>query len=157
MFFTFCKKMNQHLDPNEWPSIRFEGELLPQSVRGITILINRDFTERTGDWIWRLPHCKEVWKDGEAEWCIASATEIINHLLEHRSEVVAEIRERLGSHGFDGLSTLDEWLTALARIQSLARSSSDVCRWIAGEPTERAEENRRRILALLDRKAPPEK
>lgn len=148
--------MNQQLDPEDWPSIRFEGELLPQSVSGISILIDRDFSERTGDWIWRLPHCKEVWKGGEAEWCIASATEIMDHLLDHRVEVGAEIQERLGPHGFDGQATIDEWLAAMARILSLARSSRDVCRWIAGEPTEGAEETRRRILSFLDQQAPPE-
>ncbi len=150
------QKMNQQLDTQDWPSIRFEGELLPQSVSGISILIDRKFTERTGDWIWRLPHCKEVWKDGEAEWCIASATEIIDHLLEHRDEVTAEIRERLGPHGFDGKTTIDEWLTALSRIQSRAKSSGEICRWIAGEPTQRAEETRRRLVAFLDSQAPPE-
>ena len=130
--------------------------MLPQSVSGISILIVREFTELTCDWIWRLPHCKEVWKGGDAEWCIASATEIIDHLLEHRAEVVADIQERLGPHGFDGQATIDEWLIALTRIQSLASSSGDSCRWIAGEPTERVEEARRRILTFLDRQAPPE-
>ena len=149
--------MNQLLDADEWPSIRFEGELLPQSVSGISILIDREFTERTGDWIWRLPHCKEVWKDGDAEWCIAAATEIIDHLLEHRDEVAIEVRDRLGPQGFDGDATIAEWLSALARIQSLARTSGEVCRWIAGEPTERAEETHRRFLAFLDGQAPPEK
>ena len=147
--------MNQQLNPEDWPSIRFEGELLPQSVSGISILIDRDFTELTGDWIWRLPHCKEVWKEGESEWCITSATEIINHLLEYRTEVAAEIHERLGPHGFDSQTTIDEWLTALASIQSLAKSSSNSCRWIAGEPTQRAEDSRRRLLAFLDKQAPP--
>ena len=147
--------MNQSLDPEEWPSIRFEGESLPQSLKGISILIDRDFTGRTGDWIWRLPHCKEVWKEGESDWCISSATEIIDHLLEHRDEVVVDIRERLGTHGFDAEPTIDEWLTALARIQSLARSSDGKCRWIAGEPSESAEEVRRSFLAFLDSQAPP--
>jgi len=140
--------MNKTLDPEEWPSIRFEGELLPQSVSGISILIDRELTESTGDWIWRLPHCKEVWKDGEADWCIESATEIIDHLLEFRTEVVAEIRERLGPHGFEAQTTIDEWLAALTRVQVLANSSGGTCRWIAGAPTERAEETRRKILAF---------
>ena len=77
-------------------------------------------------------------------------------MLEHRDEVVAEIHDRLGPQGFDGTATINEWLTAMTRIRSLARSSSDVCRWIAGEPTERAEEMRRRILAFLDKQPPPE-
>jgi len=147
--------MNQSLDPEEWPAIRFEGEFLPQSLKGISILVDRDFTERTSDWIWRLPHCKEVWKDGEANWCISSATEITDHLLEYRDEVSTEIRERLGPHGFDGETTVDEWLKALTRIQNLASSSGGTCRWIAGEPTERAEEARRRALAFLDSHTPP--
>lgn len=148
--------MNQKLNTEDWPSICFEGELLPQSVSGISILINRDFTERTGDWIWRLPHCKEVWKEGEAEWCIESATEIINHLLEHRDEVVADIQERLSPYGFDSQCTIDEWLTALALIQTISKASGDTCRWIAGEPTERAEKGRKRFLAFLDKLQPPD-
>ena len=148
--------MNQTLDPEEWPSIRFEGEALPQSLSAIHILIHRDFTERTGDWIWRLPHCKEVWKDGESEWCVESATEIIDHLLEHRAEIIAEIGERLGPDGFDARTTVDEWLAALTRIQTLAKAAGDTCRWIAGEPTERAEEVRRSILAFLEQQPPPE-
>jgi hypothetical protein len=148
--------MNQKLDPKEWPSIRFEGELMPQSLSAIHVLINRNFSERTGEWIWRLPHCKEVWKDGESTWCIESATEIIHNLLEHRAEIVADIQDRLDPHQFDAETTIDEWLTALAHIQALARSAGDTCRWIAGEPTERAEETRRRILAFLDKQQPPE-
>ena len=147
-------KMNQTLDAQECPSIRFEGELQPQSLSAIHILIYRDFTERTGDWIWRLPHCKEVWKDGDSTWCIESATEIIDHLLEHRSEIIAEIQERLSPDGFNAEATIVEWLTALARIQTLAKSAGDTCRWIAGQPTERAEETRRRILAFLDKQHP---
>lgn len=148
--------MNQRLDPKDWPPIRFEGELLPQSLSGISILIDRDFSGRTGDWIWRLPHCKEVWKDGEAEWCLTSATEIIDHLVEHRAEVVSDIQRRLGPHGFEGQNTIEEWLTALTSIQFLAKSSGDTCRWIAGEPTERAEETRRRILTFIEKQQPPE-
>lgn len=147
--------MNQILDAEEWPSIRFEGEYLPQSVSGISILVDRDFTERTGDWIWRLRHCSEVWKDGDADWCIASATEIIDHLLENRAEVIADIQERLGPHGFDGQITIDEWLRSLTRIQILARESGDICRWISGVPKEEAEESLRRLLAFLDKQAPP--
>jgi len=148
--------MNQHLDPQDWPSIQFEGEFLPQSLSGISILIARDFTERTGDWIWRLAHCREVWKEGEVEWCLLSAAEITDHLLEHREEIVEEIRARLGPHGLDGETTADEWLAALGRIRSLAESADGTCHWIAGEPTERAEETRRWISALLDRHWPDE-
>jgi hypothetical protein len=148
--------MNQSLDPEAWPPICFEGKLLPQSLKGISILIDRKFTERTGDWIWRLSHCYEVWKEGESGLCIASATEIMDHLLEHRADVARGIRERLGSHGFDGDATLDEWLTALAHIQSLAKSSKGVCRWIAGNPTEEAQEALRGFSSVLDRQAPLE-
>jgi hypothetical protein len=44
----------------------------------------------------------------------------------------------------------------LSRIQSRAKSSGEICRWIAGEPTVRAEETRRRLVAFLDSQAPPE-
>jgi len=143
--------MNQQLDTQEWPAIEFQGELLPQSLSAIHILIYQPLSERTLDWIWKLPHCKEVWKSGEADWCLASASEITDHLLEHRDEVTEEIQDRLSAHGFDGTATIDEWLSALGRIRSLAELSDGDCRWIAGEPTERAEERRRRILAFLDK------
>lgn len=148
--------MNAFIDPEKWPSIRFEGEWMPQSLAGISILMDREFTQQTGDWIWRLPHCHECWKEGEAAWCIASATEIIDYLLEHRDAVAAEIRERLGPFGFEGDSTLNEWLAALVRIQDLARSSGGTCRWIAGEPTGRAEETRRGLSAFLDQQGSAE-
>jgi hypothetical protein len=146
--------MSQQLNPNDWPSICFEGEILPQSVKGISILIDREFTERTGDWIWRFPHCKGVWKEGEAEWCIQSANEIMDHLLEHRTDIIGEIQERLGPHGFDGTRTIEEWFAALGRIRDLAKSRNGICRWIAGEPSERARETVRRFLAFLDRQTP---
>lgn len=129
---------------------------MPQSLKGISILIDRDFTEQTADWIWRLVHCKEVWKEGGSNWCEASATEISDCLLDHRDEIGTEISQRLGSFGFDADLTLNEWLTALARIQDLARSSSGICRWVAGELEGRAEEVVSRILSFLDRQAPPE-
>jgi hypothetical protein len=145
--------MQQILDPKEWPSIRFEGEFLPQSLSGISILIDRNLSERTSDWIWRLPHCKETWKDGEAAWCISSATEIIDHMLEHEDEIAEEVKVRLGSHGFDGQRTVEEWLGALARIRVLSESADEICRWIAGEPSDKAEEQRRRLLAFLDKQS----
>lgn len=129
---------------------------MPQSLKGISILIDRGFTEQTADWIWRLVHCKEVWKEGDSNWCALSASEIIDCLLDHRDEIGTEISQRLGSFGFDADITLNEWLAAMARIQDLARSSGGICRWIAGEPTKKAEEARSRILSFLDRQAPPE-
>jgi hypothetical protein len=148
--------MNQQLDTQEWPAIEFQGEFLPQSLSAIHILIYQPLSERTLDWIWKLPHCKEVWKSGEAAWCIASAAEITDHLLDHRDVIAAEIRDRLSADGFDEAATINEWLAALGRIRSLAESTDGDCRWIAGEPTESAEETRRRILAFLDKNQPSE-
>jgi hypothetical protein len=144
--------MYQQLNTQEWPAIEFQSELLPQSLSAIHILIDLPLSERTLDWIWKLPHCKEVWKSGEADWCIASATEITDYFLDHKDEIVEEIRDRLGPHEFDGDATFNEWVTALDRIRILAESADSECHWIAGEPTERAEEARRRILAFLDQK-----
>ena len=149
--------MNQQLDPQEWPAIKFQGELLPQSLSAIHILIYQPLSERTLDWIWKLPHCKEVWKTGEADWCIESAREISDRLLDGKHEIIEEIRDRLGSDGFDGEATVGEWLTALDRIRILAEATTGDCRWIAGEPTERAEETRRGILAYLNKQLPPGK
>ena len=146
--------MNQHLDPLERPAIRFEGEFLPQSLHGISILIDRKFSECTAEWIWRLSNCLGAWKEGGSDWCTTSATEIIDHLLDNRDEISTEIGERLGSDGFDGQLTMDEWLWALARIRNLAETTDGICRWVAGEPSERAEEQRRRILAFLDKQRP---
>lgn len=148
--------MSQQLDPQEWPSIRFEGELMPQSLIGISILIDRGFTEGTADWIWKLSCCREVWKECDADGCISSASEISDHLLEHRHEVRELIRDRLASHGIDGQATFKEWLSALDRIRFLALATNENCRWIAGEPTQRAEETRRRILVFLEGHPPPQ-
>ena len=146
--------MNQQLDTQEWPSIKFQGEFLPQSLSAIHILIYQPLSERTLDWIWKLPHCKEVWKSGEADWCIASAAEITDHLLDHKGEIAEEIRERLSADGFDETATINEWLAALGRIRSLAELTDGECSWIAGEPTERAAETSSRILAFLDKQHP---
>lgn len=143
--------MNQELDTEEWPAIEFQGELLPQSVSGIHILIYQPLSERTLDWIWKLPHCKEVWKDGEPDWCISSAAEISDHLLDHRDEIIRTIQERLGPEGFDGTATHEEWLTAMSRISELAKRTDGICRWIAGQPTEQAETFRRQLLDYFDR------
>jgi len=126
--------MPQTLDPHTWPSIEFQGEPLPQSLIGISILIHQDFTEATGDWIWRFSNCKNAWKKGEPAWCVASAVEISDYLLDHRDEVIPDIERRLGPYGLNGQATYEEWLTGLARIRTLAASSDGDCRWIAGEP-----------------------
>lgn len=144
--------MNQQLDAQEWPAIEFQGELLPQSLSAIHILIYQPLSERTLDWIWTFSHCNEVWKSGESEWCMTSAIEIADHLLEHRDAIVEEIRDRFGPDEFGGDEMIDEWLSGLNRIRILAESTDGDCRWIAGQPTERAEETRRRILAFLDQK-----
>ncbi len=125
------QKMAQQLDKQEWPSIEFDGEFLPQSLSAISILINHDFSESTGDWIWRLPHCKDTWKDGQAEWCISSASEIIRYLHDYREDVLRDIHERLTSDGFCAQRTLDEWLMALGCIKELAASSGGICHWVA--------------------------
>jgi hypothetical protein len=143
--------MLQQLDAVDWPTIQFEGELMPQSLSAISILIYRPLAERTLDWIWRLPHCKEVWKEGDADWCKSSAAEISDHLLDHRDEIITEIQERLGPHGFDAQATFEEWLMGLSRIRSLS-SKNGTCFWIAGELSEKAESVRLGILEYLDRK-----
>ncbi len=130
--------MTQQLDEMEWPPIEFEGELLPPSLKAISILVNHDFSESTGDWIWRLPHCKDTWKDGQAEWCISAASEIICYLHDYREDVLRDIDERLNSDGFCAQRTLDEWIMALSRIKELAASSGGLCRWIAQSATNPA-------------------
>lgn len=121
--------MDQQLDLECWPSICFECEMLPQRVIGISILIHRDFTECSSDWIWRPLHCSEVCQKSEAEWCIGSVSEIIDHLLEYRAEVAAEVHERLASYGIDSQTTLDEWLcVAMFIFLQKSISEADVIR-----------------------------
>jgi len=146
--------LNQQLDPEEWPQICFEGELLPQTVSAIHILIDQPFSERMKEWVWRLPHCKGVWKEGDAAWCAASASELADHMLEHRDGIIREIEERLGTDGFDGPTTLQEWLKAMSQIQGLANRIGGICRWVAGAPSPEAEEQRRRVLRFLDENGP---
>lgn len=138
--------MPQQLDTTKWPAIEFEGEFLPHSASAIHILIYQPLSERTLDWIWKLPHCKEVWKDGDPEWCISSAAEVSDHLLDHRDEIVKEIQSRLESDGFDGATTLEEWLTAMSLISRLAKKSDGICRWRVGKPNEKTEASLRQFL-----------
>lgn len=99
---------------------------------GISILISIDeFTERTGDWIWSLPHCNGVEKSGEANWCRDSANEIIDHLIEHRAAMLEFIEERLGPHGHSPEKTFIEWIESLTKIKEIASTMEGDCRWIA--------------------------
>jgi len=136
-------------DSEEWPPIRFEGELLPQSLMGISILMDRWFSKSTKEWIWRFHICHEVWKGGDADWCNKSANEILKYLRRRRKKAAMEIEKRLG---LDGQVTVDEWIDGLMRIQAISSTVAGECRWIAGEPTERADQTRTRILAFLDSK-----
>ena len=143
--------MQSNLDPNEWRSIRFEGIDLPPSLMAISILIViDDFSERTGDWIWRLPHCKGVGKDGAAKWCVDSATEIMDHLLEHRQVILAMINERLGPHGFDAELTYAEWMASLLKIRDIASGMDGDCMWTAEDPGFDAEAAAKKMLRALD-------
>lgn len=143
--------MSQQLDSALWPAIEFQGKILPQSVSGIHILIYQPLSERALDWIWRLPHCREVWKGGSADWCVSSASELMDHLLDSRDEIISEINERLAPHGMDPVTTYEEWLSALADIRRLAEETEGDCLWIAGQPSQEAEAMRTRTLNFLDR------
>ncbi len=124
--------MSQSLDPASWRSICFEGIDMPPSLMGISILIVvDDFTEKTGDWIWKLPHCVGVRKSGSARWCVDSAREIIRYLTESREEVLAMIVDRLQPHGFDPELTLAEWNESLSKILGIASAMEGYCSWIA--------------------------
>lgn len=135
--------MNQPLNPEDWPSIRYENELLPQSISGISILINCPLTERTADWIWRFCHCKGVWKNGEAQWCIDSVIEILGYIEEYRFEIISEIKERLEPHGFNAETTITEWREALKLIKKLSDLVDGDCQWISSEPEDLEEKSHR--------------
>jgi hypothetical protein len=127
--------MSQNLDDTKWRSIWFEGVDLPQSLMGISIMIVvDDFTERTGDWIWALPHCNGIEKFGCAQWCLESAAEILDYLTGNRVAVLAMIEERLGPHGFDSEATFAEWVSSLTRIQEIAVGMDADCHWFADVP-----------------------
>jgi hypothetical protein len=118
---------------------------------GISILITiDDISERTGDWLWRLRHCWGVGKHGAAGWCADSATVIMNHLLEHRQEVLAMITERLGPHGFDAELTYGEWMESLLKIHDIASRKEGDCVWIAEDPGFDAEAAAEKMLHALD-------
>ena len=138
------------INHKECSSIRFQGELLPHSMSMIHILINRDFTEQTSDWIWRFAHCNGVWKAGSADWCYSSSSEIIRHLHSFRDEVITEIKERLGLDNIRSSHTYDNWIEGLTSIQRLAQSADEECRWIAGISSQKVENTRKQILSYLD-------
>ncbi len=139
--------MSEEADSNGWQPICFEGELLPRSMMGISILMDRWFSKSTKEWIWKFHICNEVWKEGDADWCKKSAIEILKYLHKKRSKAAVEIEKRLG---LDGQITVDEWIEGLTRIRDISTNVDGDCHWIAGKPTERAEETRRRILAFID-------
>ena len=118
-----------------WRPIRFEGVELPPSLMAISILILvDDFTEKTGDWIWKLPHCQGVRKSGSSRWCRDSAREIMKYLMENRGDVLAMIRERLQPHGLEPEQTFEEWMESLLKIAVIAEGMEGYCHWIAEMP-----------------------
>jgi hypothetical protein len=148
--------MPQTLNSDDWKPIRFESTLLPASLMGISILIHiESFPERTGDWIWALPHCKGMEKRGDAAWCLESATTISDYLLENRSEILQMIAERLGPHGFAPDETLAEWMTSLAIIRETAAQKSGDCSWIAEMPGDDPTPLLERVRRFLDSNGPP--
>lgn len=143
--------MPQALDSNDWRSIRFEGVDLPQSLMGISILIYiEDFAERTGDWIWKLPHCKGVEKSGSAQWCHESASEIIDYMIEHRQGILTMIEEGLAPNGFDPVATFSEWISSLMTIREIASKKESDCHWTAGDPSPDAARKAGQLLRYLD-------
>ena len=108
----------------------------------IHILINRDLTELTGDWVWRFAHCNRVWKTGSADWCYSSSSEIISHLHSFRDEVITEIKERLRLDDISSIHTYDNWVEGLTSIQRLAQTAGAECQWIEGTPSQKAENTR---------------
>jgi hypothetical protein len=132
--------MSQRLDPEDWPAIHLDGVSMPQSLKGISILVSADgLSESAGDWIWRLCHCHRVEKQGDAIWVANSARELLHFMPEHRTFILLEIQQRLQVHGFAANETYAEWIASLTQIETIARSTSGACKWIAGTASSTAE------------------
>jgi hypothetical protein len=87
--------------------------------------------EDLADWLWRLPICSGVRKSAPAERCARCAQKAADLMVEQRQQVLAGIRERLASQGFDAEVTYKDWLAALQRIVELSRASNGECIWSA--------------------------
>jgi hypothetical protein len=111
----------------------FQGETFPATLMAISILepVLDIADEDLGDWLWRLPICCGVKKTAPAERCARCAQKAADLMLEQRQQVLAGIRERLASQGFDAEATYKDWIVALQRIAELSRASNGDCVWSA--------------------------
>jgi hypothetical protein len=67
-------------------------------------------------------------------------------MLEHRQQVLAGIRERLGPHGFDADMTFRDWITAFQRIHALSAGIEGDCVWSApSHPKDMKAADRQRL------------
>lgn len=143
--------MWQEFEGSDWLSIHFEGVELPSSLMGISILVSIDhLTERTGDWIWRLSHCRGVEKNGEAQWCRDSAQEIMDYMIENRLQVLEMIAERLGGFGFAADRTFSEWMESLVKILQVTSFADGVCSWTAKDSALDSKVQLERGLGFFD-------
>lgn len=147
----------QRLDPKDWRIITYEGQAMPQSLMGISILINADeISEETKDWLWRLVNCRGVTKHMNAMVCLRAAEQTRDYLLTATKHVLCEINRRLSPCGFDSNMTYAEWMTSLTMIIDATRTTSGDCHWSAPSHTDdpySGREGAMRLLNSIDRLA----
>src|SRR5678809_135103 len=143
------------LNDRHWRPITFQGETFPPSFMAISVLMSLNLTdEELGEWLWRLPICCGVTKRAPADRCAQCAQRAVDLMLERRQEVLDEIRERLGPHGFDAETTYRDWIVALQRIVELSKVASGECEWSAPmhpDDPYKTKEDALRFMQALDR------
>jgi len=144
------------LNDYDYRPITFEGETFPPTLMAISILepMLDLHDEEIGDWLWRLPICCGVTKRAPAERCARYAQRAVDLMLEQRERVLAGIRDRLATDGFDPDVTYADWITALHRIVQLSRASDGECVWSAPAHTKdpaRSSSDWKQLMDALER------
>jgi hypothetical protein len=136
------------LDDKDWRPITFEGITFPPTVMGISILtVIPSAQPEMCDWLWSLRICCGVTKSADADLCYRASSLALELIKKERQVVLAEIEKRLGPHGFDPNTTLDDWVAALQSVNDISQSADHPCEWSApihpSDPIQNAADARR--------------
>ncbi|BDS07369.1 hypothetical protein NT6N_24090 [Oceaniferula spumae] len=139
----------------DYRPITFEKHVFPQSVMGIDILEHAipNLSGATADWVWRFPICCGTVKSCKPELCISSSKELIDGMLEYRSNVLSEISDRIESDVHPD-QIYQEWIFALQSIQNIALGLSEICQWSAPlhpDDAIQTPEDLQRQISILDK------